>query len=245
MKRFLATSILAGCLFLGCSATAIAAPKTMPDGTVFDAEFYANTYPDVKAAFGNDETALYNHYVQHGKAEGRKATASSTATTASTAYQDNFDPVFYANTYPDVKAAFGNDTAALYNHYLNNGKKEGRICNASQQTNQKKTNSEAASVAFTPISEEAKAFELYTYRAWLKTAINHGFYYTEDTDQAHFDTYWRCIILHVNLNDRAQMINRNRNLVDFFEKELFGKGYCLNHLEEAREYGWVSPDFTV
>ena len=36
-----------------------AAPKTMADGTVFDAEYYAETYPDVKAAFGNDEAALY------------------------------------------------------------------------------------------------------------------------------------------------------------------------------------------
>lgn len=241
MKRFLATSIIAGSLFLGCSATALAAPKTMPDGTVFDAEFYANTYPDVKSAFGNDETALYNHYVQHGKSEGRKATASASTTTTAPVYQDNFDPTFYANTYPDLKSAFGNDAAALYNHYLNNGKKEGRICNASQQ----KAKTETPAVTFTPLSEEEKARELFTYRAWLKTAINHGFYYTEDTDEAHFDAYWRCVITHVNLRDTAQMINRNRNLVNFFENELFGKGYCLNHLEEARSYGWVSPDFTV
>lgn len=52
-----------------------AAPKTMPDGTVFDAEFYANTYPDVKEAFGTDEKSLYNHYITYGKAEGRKAFA--------------------------------------------------------------------------------------------------------------------------------------------------------------------------
>lgn len=52
--------------------TAFAAPKTMPDGNTFDAEFYAETYADVKAVFGNDEAALYNHYVQYGKAEGRQ-----------------------------------------------------------------------------------------------------------------------------------------------------------------------------
>ena len=55
--------------------TVYAQPKTMPDGTVFDAEYYANTYPDVKAAFGNDEKALYNHYIKYGKAEGRLGVA--------------------------------------------------------------------------------------------------------------------------------------------------------------------------
>lgn len=125
MKRFLLTGILVGSIFFTLSGNVNAAPKVMPDGTTFDAEFYANTYPDVKSAVGNDEAALYNHYVQHGKTEGRKATATST-TPASTTYQDNFDPVFYANTYPDLKAAFGNDANALYNHYITCGKAEGR-----------------------------------------------------------------------------------------------------------------------
>ncbi|MBO5070692.1 MAG: hypothetical protein J6C37_10075 [Roseburia sp.] len=65
-------------LIIGLSTSVMsvdAAPKTMPDGTVFDAEYYAETYPDVAAAIGTDETSLYNHYVQYGKAEGRKAAA--------------------------------------------------------------------------------------------------------------------------------------------------------------------------
>lgn len=40
----------------------------------FDYETYADTYPDLKAAFGYDATALYNHYMLYGKAEGRVAT---------------------------------------------------------------------------------------------------------------------------------------------------------------------------
>ena len=58
------------------SLTAFAAPETMPDGTVFDAEYYAQTYPDVAAAIGTGRDALYNHYVTLGKAEGRSACAS-------------------------------------------------------------------------------------------------------------------------------------------------------------------------
>lgn len=52
---------------------AFAATKTMSDGTMFDAEYYAENNPDVKAAFGTDENLLYQHYVMFGKAEGRLA----------------------------------------------------------------------------------------------------------------------------------------------------------------------------
>ena len=62
---------------VACSSlTAFAAPETMPDGTVFDADYYAQTYPDVAAAIGTGRDALYNHYVTFGKAEGRSACAS-------------------------------------------------------------------------------------------------------------------------------------------------------------------------
>ena len=70
MKKILAL-LLCSAMIIGSSTTVLAAPKTMPDGQTFDAEYYASTYPDVKVAFGNDEAALYNHYVQYGKAEGR------------------------------------------------------------------------------------------------------------------------------------------------------------------------------
>lgn len=43
--------------------------------TTFDADYYAKTYPDVVSVVGTDRDALYNHYVTHGKAEGRLACA--------------------------------------------------------------------------------------------------------------------------------------------------------------------------
>lgn len=45
----------------------------------FDAEFYASTYPDVVNAFGNSPEALYKHYKDYGKAEGRCANAEEYA----------------------------------------------------------------------------------------------------------------------------------------------------------------------
>ena len=58
-------------MMMAVSTESYAAPKQMPDGTVFDADFYAATYPDVAAVLGTDETIFYNHYVLCGKAEGR------------------------------------------------------------------------------------------------------------------------------------------------------------------------------
>ena len=76
MKKILITALMVTAM-LGTSLTASAAPRTMSDGTVFDAEYYAATYPDVAQALGTDEAALYQHYVSFGKAEGRKPHADN------------------------------------------------------------------------------------------------------------------------------------------------------------------------
>lgn len=62
---------LVAALCLGSSMTAFAAPEVMPDGTVFDAEYYAQNNPDVVAAMGTDKDAMYLHYVAYGASEGR------------------------------------------------------------------------------------------------------------------------------------------------------------------------------
>lgn len=82
MKKKLSIVTLLTIVMTMCfGMTAFASPKTMPDGTVFDAEYYAKTYPDVTAVFGTDENALYQHYVTMGKAEGRHPVASAQTTT--------------------------------------------------------------------------------------------------------------------------------------------------------------------
>ena len=74
--------------------TAFASPKTMPDGTVFDAEYYAKTYPDVVSAIGTDENALYQHYVMAGKAEGRHpVTPVQTTESKPSANSSNLDKI--------------------------------------------------------------------------------------------------------------------------------------------------------
>ena len=80
---------------------------------VFNPTYYANTYADLKKAFGTNATALWNHFKQNGMKEGRKASA-------------NFDVKVYKNTYADLRAAFGENLPLYYKHYIEHGKKEGR-----------------------------------------------------------------------------------------------------------------------
>lgn len=84
----------------------------------FDSDFYVNCYPDLKAAFGNDANAAYNHYLTYGIKEGRIASPV-------------FDVKTYIRNYPDLQAAFGDDYVAAYNHFLTNGMNEGRLASDS------------------------------------------------------------------------------------------------------------------
>lgn len=80
---------------------------------VFDAAYYADRYPDLKTAFGNDDSALLQHFIQYGMAEGRQGNSQ-------------FDVYSYKNLYPDLRAAFGNNLKSYYMHYISSGKSEGR-----------------------------------------------------------------------------------------------------------------------
>ncbi len=51
---------------------------------VFDAQYYADRYPDLKAVYGTDEAKLYSHFVNFGIEEGRCASPY-------------FDVTYYAN----------------------------------------------------------------------------------------------------------------------------------------------------
>lgn len=81
--------------------------------SLFDSEYYAKMYPDVVVALGNNKEALWNHYVNHGLAEGRQI-------------NKDFNVLAYSAAYPDLKKAFGNDLVAYYMHYATIGKNENR-----------------------------------------------------------------------------------------------------------------------
>ena len=127
-------------LFFGMKIDTAAAPKTMPDGGMFDAEYYAQTNPDVVAVLGTDENVLYQHYLSSGRLEGRQpyAPGASTAQTpgAFVTLPDGtlFDAAYYAAANPDVAAILGTDATVLAQHYMTSGKLEGRKPNAGTVT---------------------------------------------------------------------------------------------------------------
>ncbi|MCR5118011.1 MAG: transglutaminase-like domain-containing protein [Lachnospiraceae bacterium] len=153
IRLFLAV-IMCGFLFALLSIEALAAPKVMYDGGIFDPQYYADTNPDVKAVYGYNEYLLYMHYKNFGRNEGRlpydpsaqpaAPAAIVTAPVVNTApvqvsyglsadpsQVKGFDASYYAANNPDVVMIMGNDPAVLYRHYLNYGMKEGRKANAS------------------------------------------------------------------------------------------------------------------
>ncbi|SCZ79982.1 hypothetical protein [Pseudobutyrivibrio xylanivorans] len=73
---------------------------------LFDAGYYAYINPDLYAKYGNDEAALFNHFITTGIWEGRQG-------------NQDFNVDAYASAYDDLKAAYGNDILAYYRHYIN------------------------------------------------------------------------------------------------------------------------------
>jgi len=81
---------------------------------VFDAEYYAATYPEIGASLNNNSALLLQHYIDYGIYEGRNASGTFNATD-------------YMNRYPDLQAVFGNDMMAYVSHYVYSGAAEGRV----------------------------------------------------------------------------------------------------------------------
>lgn len=80
---------------------------------VYSYEYYVQYNPDVAAAVNYDPTRALIHFVDHGMQELRRA-------------NPYFDARSYKKAYPDLRAAYGNDNAKYYLHYMQIGYGEGR-----------------------------------------------------------------------------------------------------------------------
>ena len=107
-------ALLAAVLCLGSTAmTAYAAPYKMADGNVFDAEYYAAHNPDLAAAGIAGEAALYAHYVNNGKAEGRQAYDPATDLSTVPAYTGAATATTTTVTIPTGNGAYLVDAATV------------------------------------------------------------------------------------------------------------------------------------
>lgn len=82
--------------------------------TIFDADFYAERYPDVVKVHGTDPEALFTHFCLFGIDEGREPF-------------DGFNVFAYKSAYEDLRLAYGDDNVMYYLHYALLGKAEGRF----------------------------------------------------------------------------------------------------------------------
>lgn len=87
--------------------------KKIDYSSVFDAQYYSDTYADLKAAFGNNEEALLNHFINYGMYEGRYGNSA-------------FNVYSYRGKYADLQNAYSDNIKKYYEHYLYFGKNEGR-----------------------------------------------------------------------------------------------------------------------
>lgn len=83
------------------------------ENLIFDYKYYADQYADLKNTFGYNATALKQHWLTSGIAEGRQASPL-------------FDLKYYIYNNADVKATYGINYVAAYNHFINNGWHESR-----------------------------------------------------------------------------------------------------------------------
>lgn len=88
-----------------------AAARTVRD--IFDAKYYADTYPDAYELFGYNWEMLYTHFMTQGIYEGRCASTL-------------LDVAQYRRENPDLDAMFKNDWDAYVAHYFTRGIYEGR-----------------------------------------------------------------------------------------------------------------------
>lgn len=90
---------------------------TVYNGVDYSAVYNMNDYialnPDVKNAFGDDDIAILEHFINHGMSEGRQASSK-------------FEVNSYRMRYRDLRSAFGYNLPDYYYHYMHYGKAEGR-----------------------------------------------------------------------------------------------------------------------
>ena len=120
---------------------------------VFDAEYYYNAYADLRSAFGNDQNALLQHFISYGMQEGRRGNAE-------------FDVRAYMQNNADLLNAFGKeDLTSYYLHYIDYGKKEGRIAVSANTGSATEIGLTSAAPAQTLISSYTTAYDPTESRA--------------------------------------------------------------------------------
>ncbi len=81
--------------------------------SVYNFDYYILKNPDVKRKYGDDQKAVFEHFLARGMLEGRRGSVG-------------FDVNYYRSQNPDLQRAYGDDLKAYYFHYITRGRLENR-----------------------------------------------------------------------------------------------------------------------
>lgn len=120
MKHILNALLFAFLFTLAPGLAVFAKEQLEPEN--FDYEWYLEQHPDVAAVLGDNRDAIWSFYVTIGEPAGWYGRVSEDWLVSK-----NFDARMYASENPDVAQAYGSTNySALLEHYLTQGKVEGR-----------------------------------------------------------------------------------------------------------------------
>lgn len=213
MKKFLRKVLVVSLsLVLFSSLTLSVSAASLKD--LFDADYYLEQYPDLQKVLGDNEEALYNHYIIFGLKEGRNASTLFDVNKYREMYPDleaafgdnwqayaehyvslgineerdgggEFDAVSYAKRYPDVYEAYGLDISKLKEHYEVFGKSENREALSQAVVDEQEAIAEAAADEIDTAKFQVVAMHLHNLTSYYRS-------YTaacEDQDEEAIETY--------------------------------------------------------
>lgn len=181
MKKMIRTLVMLALTLIVCKLPVSAMEVNSSN---FDYVLYADMYPDCKKAFGYNKAALYKHYINSGIPEGRVAMGSRVGYLT----EKVFDYKRYAAEYPEVVAVVGNSRKALYNHYVHNGVREGKLAwSTSRELNIRMRAFDIVSSVTTDSMTDREKVRAVHYWIACNTSYNMSSYLTKNYLPTDFD----------------------------------------------------------
>lgn len=103
-------------LVIGAKSSKLSQPakeKDLDYSLVYDKDYYITYNPDIAEVYGNEDEKLFEHFLQNGMHEGRRAS-------------EYFDVYYYQKHNADLYELYGDELELYYLHYMEYGYSEGR-----------------------------------------------------------------------------------------------------------------------
>lgn len=131
---------------------------------VYNYNYYTTRYPYLRES-GKTRREIFNRFVMVGMKNGARASA-------------NFNPARYRANYPDLQKEFGNNWPKYYQHYIEEGHKEGRLAVADVTTYKFKLKIDPNGGIYRGSSEPTYRYRTYGTKMTLPDPVREGYEFT-------------------------------------------------------------------